>query len=115
MARDDGAAARDLMRKMAVAMVDDVENVKFVAKSSYDARVVDQAVQQAVGFERDAPGSGNSAKPPHEGWPDEGGVNGRRMALAQMVEQHLADHLHARPILLDKIANNRYAERRHSD
>ena len=112
MAGDDGALRRKLERKMRVAMVDDVEEVKFSGLAAQPSGIVDHTIPQPVRIScrSGAPQGGQPAHPVPEWGLKPLYVEAARALPLQVQLQHGRAMVHAGPALLLEVADKADAD-----
>jgi hypothetical protein len=113
MTGDNGSLSREFVNQMSVAVIYNVKEIELRATAAKEARVIQEAVEQAVGFEPCTILKTALRKTTMHQRGETRRVNYSGMFLLQVLEQHVRDQIHARPILFPVITNDCEARQTH--
>jgi hypothetical protein len=112
---NDRPVGRQMMNKMTVAVVNDVEYVKLVPVSAKPPRVVAESINKSLGgmcypFRTD---HRRVTQESYKPWTHSGRAHGCAVVARQMMGQHVRDKIHAEPALFGEVRDNGDAQRYH--
>ena len=109
MARDDNAFRRKLQREMRVAVIDNVKQVEMITQLSSCSRISQVTANDAMSILQNS--ITFAAERLKHARHDLVRMDAILVLASEVVGQHVADQIHAVPILFAKIAENGNADR----
>ena len=109
MASDNRASLWNMAHQVRVAVIGNVENVKFIERTPQIPRVIEVSIQQTVGVEADPPETPRSiccqraSKAPLEGRPNQDRRNLVSVFRSETIAERVGNQIHARPSFFGKI------------
>src|SRR5438552_10895932 len=101
------------MQELSVAMIDDVEKIKFAGQPPRHPRIVPEAIDEAIRVEAFTVRVLSASEPAPHRRANPRRVNNGSMIVAQMVQQHLSHQIHAGPVLFHEVTDDGDAQSIH--